>query len=315
MNKYLIILLTFCLLASCVEEKEDVVKPSDLGTWKKLGEFPGEGRSNAISFSLSGKGYFGTGTNNETPFLGDIWAYDPATDTWTQKSDIPMYPTEIALSIGDKAYVLTYSGGLYEYSPGPDSWRYLSQFPAPQRTGVTGFVLNGKAYFGTGVKVDGNTITPQKDFWRYDPADNSWIRIKDFPGAARVDAIAFVIGDRAYVGLGFDGEAAPPIYTDMWSYNATTDSWSQIAEFPEANSLVGITFSNNTNAYVGVPENNDQHIGEMYEYSPATDAWRKVNSFPSGSSLQTHSFTIGERMFVVGGWYTDYSREVWEFIP
>jgi hypothetical protein len=37
---------------------------------------------------------------------------------------------------------------------------------------------------------------------------------------ARTSAVSFVVGDRAYVGLGFNGIGAPPIYKDMWSFDA-----------------------------------------------------------------------------------------------
>ena len=41
-----------------------------------------------------------------------------------------------------------------------------------------------------------------KDLWEYNSQTDQWIRKADFPGAARVKAIAGVIGDKAYVGLG-----------------------------------------------------------------------------------------------------------------
>jgi len=72
-------------------------------------------------------------------------------------------------------------------------------------------------------------------------------------------------------------------------------------------------FSNNSSAFIGLPQNNEFHRGDMYEYTASSNTWRKITTFPSGNSLSTGSFTINNRMFVVGGWWSEYSKQVWEF--
>jgi hypothetical protein len=94
-----------------------------------------------------------------------------------------------------------------------------------------------------------------------------------------------------------------------------TGNWTQIADFPEANSIVGILFSNATKGYVGVPENNETHRVPYMNMILASNAWRKVKMFPSGSSLETSSFYVDDRSFVLGGWWSETTSQVWEFIP
>jgi hypothetical protein len=51
-------------------------------------------------FLLNGKGYFGLGYDDPSrlnPEGADFWEYDPATDGWTQKHDVPFVSREAAV--------------------------------------------------------------------------------------------------------------------------------------------------------------------------------------------------------------------------
>lgn len=305
MVKYFLLLISLTIL-SCSDEDEP-----QLGTWNQLKDVPYEGRSYGLSFSLLGKGYLVSGRNVGNLHLKDVWSYDPATDSWTQKKDYPfIVSVEHVATTGDKAYVIDYTGKLYEYNPVLDSWRYLSTFPTGARPGLTGFGLDGNVYFGTG-----NGVTAgdgyYNDFWKYDLSKNQWAQIDDFPGQPRSTAFSFVIGDHAYVGLG-SSAGAPPIHPDVYRYSAKTGKWDQIADLPEINSLMGLSFSNNSKGYIGLEERNHAKI---YEYDPSTDSWRTLTKFPSEFSVLTNSFTINNRMFVFGGKASTYGKHLWEFIP
>ena len=305
MTKYFLFLISLSFV--CCDDDD-----SRLGIWKKLNDFPFEGRANGLSFSLLGKGYMLSGQASQ--HFNDVWSYDPATDLWTQKNDYP-YSSYVACvaTADDKAYVLDYSGQLYEYNPVDDSWKYLSTFPAGSRSSLTGFGLGGNVYFGTGYGV-----TPgdgyYNDFWKYDLAQNEWSRIDNLPGPRRSTAFSFVIGDYAYVGLGYS-EGAPPIYPDVYSYSAKTEQWKQVADFPQVNLLLGISFSTDTKGYIGLSEWNH---AEMYEYNPVANSWRELAKFPSEFSMLTNSFTVDNREFVFGGWSGQtgsYNQHMWEFLP
>ena len=308
------LLVAILSLGACSGD-EDLAKGPSLGSWQSLNDLPTTGRSNAIAFSVSGKGYWGMGLGM-TSYFRDIWNYDPDSDSWIQKKDFPFdIPAEAVVTIENKAYVITYSGNLYEYNPASDNWTALAPFPMGSRPGITGFALGGKAYFGTGNNVSIDNYVVYQDFWEYDPSTNTWKQIADFPGVPRTDAISVAIDQRAYVGLGFSGIGAPPIHSDIWSFDPQAGNWNKVRDFPQTGSLVGMVFSNNSNAYIGLPENDDLHHGKIYEYSPTSNSWRNVKTFPSGNSLQTSSFAIDNRTYVIGGWWSEYSQQVWEFVP
>ena len=42
------------------------------------------------------------------------------------------------------------------------------------------------------------------DFWEYDPSTNTWTQKADFGGTARNWAVGFSIGNKGYIGTGYD---------------------------------------------------------------------------------------------------------------
>ncbi len=47
----------------------------------------------------------------------------------------------------------------------------------------------------------------------------NWYSLSDFEGVPRSDAVAFTIGDKAYLGTGYDGSDR---LNDFWEYRSTT---------------------------------------------------------------------------------------------
>src|ERR1043165_7667468 len=80
------------------------------------------------------------------------------------------------------------------------TWDKLLPFPGDPRVNAVSFVINNIAYAGTGYNYQQNVRL--KDFWRYDPANELWLRVSDFPGLARSRAVAFSLNGKGYVGTG-----------------------------------------------------------------------------------------------------------------
>ncbi len=92
-------------LKNCPHQK------SDFEGWVHRSEFAGPKRLAAVSFSINGKGYVGTGNSQDGVFIvyDDFWEYDPICDTWTRKADFPggLRHRAIGFSIGGKGYLGT----------------------------------------------------------------------------------------------------------------------------------------------------------------------------------------------------------------
>jgi hypothetical protein len=106
--------------------------------WTKLEDFPGAFRMDAFSFCINGIGYVGGGFNlmdNQWPYpkFTDLWSYNPKTNKWQQKENLPIYmrddlnlPGTSALNNG----YCVYKNALWEYNPIFNLWeemKFLSE--------------------------------------------------------------------------------------------------------------------------------------------------------------------------------------------
>ena len=164
--------------------------------WTRKADFGGTARYGTASFSTGGKGYVGTGFEgvNIFAYTKDFWAYDPATNTWTQKADFKGNARGYAasFSIGSKGYIGT---GSFTFSG---------------RSGSLNFRI-------------------EHDFWEYNTATDVWTQTVDYAGYERDRTISFTIGGKGYIGFGrsavdeFNGVGLP----DFWEYDpGSTYVWS-----------------------------------------------------------------------------------------
>lgn len=141
-----------------------------MGSWTMKTDFPGEGRFNAVGFSILDKEYVCSGYNETSEMLSDFWEFDPFSTemgTWTQKTDYPG-PVGIDLVsfiILNRAYV--FNDELWQYNPLSDSWTRKADFPGQLRSDPVGFAIRTQGYMGTGE----NSGSYLNDFWEYIPDD------------------------------------------------------------------------------------------------------------------------------------------------
>lgn len=107
--------------------------------WTRLNPFPGGPRSYAVTFTVDGNSYVGTGMNFSAIYgftgYNDLWVYNPSNDIWTKKGDVPPLGSDFRANgfsfvIGNNAYV---GGGISatksiggrdvnKYDPVADKW-------------------------------------------------------------------------------------------------------------------------------------------------------------------------------------------------
>jgi N-acetylneuraminic acid mutarotase len=204
--------------------------------WTRKADFPGSPRYDAAGFSISGKGYLGTGGLNasSSTYCKDFWEYDPVTDHWTQKADFGGGKRfeSIGLAIGNKGYFglgldsVTFHKDFWEYDPTINSWTQKSNFPTgPRIAAVACFAIGSYGYFGLG-----NAGRIYRDFWEYNQTTNNWVRKADFGGIARTEAVGFSIGLKGYIGTGLDSMNSP--LSDLWEYTPDSVTGIAVAEAP-----------------------------------------------------------------------------------
>ena len=190
-------------------------------------------------------------------------------------------------------------------------WIQKGDFADGDLHDAVSFVIGDYAYVGTG---DNGTST-QTDFYRYDPADDSWTAIADFPGAKRSSAVAFVLNGKGYVGTGKSGST---LYQDFYRYDPTTDQWTAVADFGGGVRRNAVAFTVDGKAYVGTGNSSSSLssvTSDLWEYDPVADTWTQKSDIPNArtGSIAFSSTNLG---YIGCGYGTsNYTRYLWEYDP
>jgi N-acetylneuraminic acid mutarotase len=188
------------------------------------------------------------------------------------------------------------------------NWSSLSDFDGLPRSEAVGFVINGKAYFGTG--YDGESRL--KDFWEYNPEQNYWTQKADLPGDARASAVGFSVDNKGYIGTGYNGENK---LNDFWEYDPASNQWTQKADFIGSARYGAVSFGVDGKGYVGSGYDGSS-LKDFYAYSPTENSWEKIISIGGSKRRDASAFVIDGKAFVISG--TDngvYLNDMWEFNP
>ncbi|HVI47576.1 MAG TPA: kelch repeat-containing protein [Chitinophaga sp.] len=175
------------------------------------------------------------------------------------------------------------------------NWIRRSQYSGVARSAAASFVINDKAYVGTGF----NGTDRLNDFWMYDPDQNSWTNKSIYPGTARSGAVGFAAGNMGYVGTGYDGTNK---LKDFYKYDPSSNQWNPapIAPFGGTARYGAVAFTLKGKGYVTTGWD-DNWLKDMWQYDPATDKWTQVKDIPNGKRTDASSFVIGNRAYVVMG--------------
>lgn len=143
----------------------------------------------------------------------------------------------------------------------------------------------------------------------------NWIKQSDFEGVTRSGAISFVIGNYAYVGLGYDGD---DYLQDFWRYDPARNFWEVMAEFPGTGRISAIAFSAAGKGYIGTGFNDEldeEELADFWEYDPATNQWEQKSDFGGGGRFGAVAFAIKDIGYVGTGYDGNYYKDFWSYNP
>jgi len=279
MKKSLVTIFYLLVLISCKTniseiDKSDVTTDSlresteMVGKWTEKAVFPGGARYGAFGFSLNNKIYLGgghqafqLGNDSKDNILKDFWQYDPTTNVWTQRANLP------------------FSGILYGVS----------------------FTINEKGYLTAGIvdEASSNVFTYSNSLWEYNPKLDEWTQKKSFPGISRVYAVGFSHDQKGYVGLGNSADAGT-FYNDLWQYNVEEDSWSQKQSLTIAGEKYALSLSTSQYGYI-ILSNNGAAVNACWRYDFNKDGWSKVEGLnayaPEDARFTGTGFVLNDRIY------------------
>jgi hypothetical protein len=245
----------------------------------EIGVFPGTPRREAVAFSVNGKGYIGTGVDEDGDRLNDFWEYDPT-------------------------------------KPVADRWSEVSsQFPGGIRQGAVAFAFNNIAYVGTGYGVlDGEDQNNLKDFYKFE--NGTWSESLGYGGSKTTDATTFVIGDNAYLVSGvnnLDNIWEFNSTSETWKQLKDIDK-DNSAENVQRTSAISFVIDGKGYVTTGLGGNSR----EVWEYNVAKDDWVERTSLENEviSRVDAIGFNIDNRGFIVTGLSGQTGlSDMWEFQP
>lgn len=281
--------------------------------WERKNDFLYE-NGVITSFSLNGNGYVLKNHNNE---IIEVYSYNPNTDTYEQKNNLPIYEYNfVNFVLNNTAYIMypesnwnqEYFIHLYKYIEIEDNWIQMSthQFQPDQSGGLDYFTfsINDKGYL---------LESPTGKFIEYDPINDTWTAKGDSPVQYMWDSHGtFSIGDYGYVAFADDGVEIHPIF---YSYNQLTDTWSQLEDVPYfIFSTPSFSFTIGDDGYLGTFD-----IGTNYfiRYSQTNNSWERINRCPNSIMANGNfNYVIKGKAYVgTRNYETNENRQVWKMDP
>jgi len=139
---------------------------------------------------------------------------------------------------------------------------------------------------------------------------DTWIRKSDFAGSGRKGAVACTIGDKSYIGMGFDG-----IYhKDFWEYDPAIDSWIQLTDMPGQARAYAACFALGNKIYITTGYNGG-FLLDTWVYNTTNHTWSAGINFPGGARQGCISTVIGDKAYVGLGYDGAYRKDFYEFDP
>jgi N-acetylneuraminic acid mutarotase len=140
----------------------------------------------------------------------------------------------------------------------------------------------------------------------------NWIELSDFEGVPRTDAVAFSIGNKGYVGTGYDGSDR---LDDFWEYDPVLNNWTRKADFPGAPRNGAVGFGTDTKGYIGTGYDGANRLNDFWEYDPATDTWVQISDFGGSARYGAVAFAIGQKGYIGTGYDGNCLKDLWEYDP
>jgi len=207
-------------------------------TWTKKAPMP-TARCALSASVVNGKIYvFGgqlTAPIAPGPRVAAVEEYDPATDTWTKKADLPAPRAGLSTSAVDE--IIYVFGGwptlrsVEAYDTVEDSWKRKADMPTG-RGGLSTSVVDGKIYAIGGGNDAGGNIVLFSTVEVYEPTTDTWKKKADMP-TGRDYLGTSVVNGKIYAVGGFGGPNLA-FLTTAEVYDIATDTWKALTDMPTA---------------------------------------------------------------------------------
>jgi RNA polymerase sigma factor (sigma-70 family) len=268
---------------------------------------------------VNGKIYAIGGTPDNVNSISLVEEYNPKTDTWIKKADMPTPRDWLSVSVANgKIYAIggmvrpagTLLSTVEEYDPSLDKWVRKSDMPTP-RCGFADSILDGKIYIIGGWGPGYISIVEE-----YDPILDKWTKKADMPTAKEPQACA--VNGKIYVIGGFKDSKGIAVVEE---YDPKLDVWTKKTDMPTARGCFGISTVKGKIYAIGGTLDLNQIYSVVEEYDPLSDKWTKKTDMKVARAYVSASVFDG-KIYVIGGItlpavmtsvVEEYTPEDWQF--
>jgi N-acetylneuraminic acid mutarotase len=262
--------------------------------------------------------YLFGGFTEDLDASNQVNVYDPASDSWTRKKDMPTRLTHLNPAVDGNA--IWFAGGfkgkhpgrvtaeVWKYDVALDAWTAGPPLPEPRAGGGLAMVEHTLHYFG-GYKADRDTNAA--DHWSLSLEEGKdWQHEADLPDP-RGHVSAAVLDGQIYALGGDHGHDIKQIdVKSCHRLDPAAKKWTEIASLPDGRSH----FESSTIVYkgrilvVGGRCNSSQPprnvVGDLIEYDPKANTWHVVGDMPD-KLLAPVAAIISGRIVVTGGGFNN----------
>jgi len=202
-----------------------------------------------------------------------VLEYDPATDTWINKADMPSASAFLsACAVNGKIYAIggaspssTALRTVEEYDPAMDTWTRKATMPTA-RACLSTSVVNGKIY-----AIGGGWHNALSTVEEYDPATDTWTRKANMPTAGKLASTSAVNGKIYAIGGATGGFG--PVSSTVHEYDSATDTWTKKADMLTARWFLSSSVVNGKIYAIGGERGYDQGaVSTVEEYDTGLTA-------------------------------------------
>ena len=222
-------------------------------TWERKADMPTartgvatlvvDGKIYAIGGGASKKFQRGPGWGYGGKLLPTIEMYDPGTDTWIQKADMPVPRSGRACVVDGKIYIIGGSAANKKqgrldsvdvYDPATDTWAEVKSMNHARGVSAVS-VVDGKIYVIGGVgwpQIPNHPGPPLSSVEVYDPKNNRWTEIAEMPTSKALHTASVIDGKIYVIGGGFWDNDRFIYLSTVEIYDPETDRWTREPDMP-----------------------------------------------------------------------------------
>ncbi len=191
-------------------------------------------------------------------------------------------------------------------------WEMLSSMPpdAKGRNHPVTFAINGLGYVGVGL----DTSSYLTDFYSYNPTNDAWTKLGDFPDYGRGYAYGLNYEGKGYLGFGIDTSSG--FKNDMWEYDPAIDQWTKKADCPCQARAHPAFLEIDGKIYVGLGSGSGGDLDDWWEYDIQNDSWTQKKSFPALRRHHPYYFGVNGLAYVGMGHHAQFIfNDLYEYDP